>query len=220
MTNHKDYYRRRLPHIQSKNGVFAITITLHGSLPKHIIQQLQDERNLLITEAKEKGKTALEIKNLIKKARALYFGRYDELLDNPASGPSWLKQDAIAQIIVDSLHFLDKRRDFKLATYCIMSNHVHLVVYKCNRQLYDILHDFKSFTGLKANNVIYGISKKGEKRPKFWQFESYDHQIRNRGEFAHSVAYILNNPVKARLVKNWRDWKFSFVREEFLKYAP
>ncbi len=220
MKKHKDYYQRKLPHYQPEDGVFAITISLYGSLPKGVIQQLKDERDVLIAEAKSKGKSDEEIKELIKKARELYYGKYDDLLDGSASGPTWLKRHDIATIVKNSLHFLDERKDFKLAAYCIMSNHIHLVIYKCQRQLFEILKDFKSFTGQKANEKLYGKAQKGEKRTKFWQFESYDHRVRDRGDFHHSVEYALNNPVKARLVQNWRDWKFSYVREEFLKYAP
>jgi len=34
---------------------------------------------------------------------------------------------------------------------------------------------------------------------------------KNTQEYERIVAYILNNPVKAGLVENWEDWKFSFV---------
>ena len=53
-------------------------------------------------------------------------------------------------------------KEFKIIAYSIMSNHVHLIVYQCKKQLFDILNRFKSYTGLIANNLIYGESKKGE----------------------------------------------------------
>lgn len=28
------------------------------------------------------------------------------------------------------------------------------------------------------------------------------------------LGYIVNNPVKANLVGNWRDWKGTYVRED------
>lgn len=29
------------------------------------------------------------------------------------------------------------------------------------------------------------------------------------------IKYILNNPVKAGLVKEWTDWKFTYINPEF-----
>ena len=45
------------------------------------------------------------------------------------------------------------------------------------------------------------------------QHESYDHVVRDGEELDRIIAYVLNNPVKAGLVKNWRQWKWSYVRE-------
>ena len=50
--------------------------------------------------------------------------KFDDLLDNETSGPTWLKRNEIAKIIAESLHFRDGK-DFKLVCYCVMSNHIH-----------------------------------------------------------------------------------------------
>ena len=96
-----------------------------------------------------------------------------------------------------------------------MANHIHCVVYKCQRQLFKILKNFKSFTGRQANELLYGKAKKGERHPSFWQHESYEHLIRDRRDFNNQVRYVVNNPVKAGLVKHWEDWEFTYLRKEF-----
>jgi len=45
--------------------------------------------------------------------------------------------------------------------------------------------------------------------------ESFDHVIR-AGKFDATVRYVLNNPVKAGLVKDWRDWRWNYCRKELL----
>ena len=95
MKPHKTIYRRRLPHIQPENGVFAITVCIAGSLPKYIIAQLQDERDLLIAQARRAGKSKEEIQHKIKNTREFYFGKFDDLLDNPKSGKMWLTENLI-----------------------------------------------------------------------------------------------------------------------------
>lgn len=207
-------YKRNLPHLQPPNAVFAITICLSGALPKKRIEELIDERSLRIFEIKASELTEKEQEIALTKAHQIYFGKFDDLLDNANTGPTWLSRKDVAQVVVNSLEYLDGK-DFKLACYSIMSNHIHLVVYKCKRQLFDILGRFKSFTGLKANDLIYGKSRQGNSRPQFWQNESYDRFIRNRREFYAQTRYAVNNPVKAGLVTNWRSWRFTYLREEF-----
>jgi REP element-mobilizing transposase RayT len=211
---HKTTYRRNLPHIQPKDGVFAITICLSGALPASKIETLKDNRNLEIAEIKAKQLPPQEERETIFKARQVYFGKFDDLLDGQTSGPTWLKRIDIANTVAEGLHFRDGR-DFKLVCYCIMSNHIHLVVYKCQKQLFKILEQFKSYTGLQVNNILYGQAKKGENRPQFWQHESYDHLIRNRMDFNAQVRYAMNNPVKAGLVGHYSDWKLNYLNKTF-----
>ena len=64
-----------------------------------------------------------------------------------------------------------------------------------------IMHSLKRYTAAKANKIL---GRKGA----FWQHESYDHVIRSQEEFDKIINYIQQNPVKAGLVKNWREWKW------------
>jgi putative transposase len=46
---------------------------------------------------------------------------------------------------------------------------------------------------------------------KFWHHESYDHYVRDEAELDRIIKYIVNNPVKAGLVNDWKDWKFTYL---------
>ncbi|MCK7521495.1 MAG: hypothetical protein MZV64_29350 [Ignavibacteriales bacterium] len=48
------------------------------------------------------------------------------MLDGSDYGPNWLKQDNVAQVVKDAIHFYDKKK-YDLICYTIMSNHVHQV---------------------------------------------------------------------------------------------
>ncbi len=37
-----------------------------------------------------------------------------------------------------------------------------------------------------------------------------DHVVRDPEEYQRIVAYVLNNPVKAGLVQEWKDWPWSY----------
>jgi REP element-mobilizing transposase RayT len=121
------------------------------------------------------------------------------------NGPYWLGEPPIAELVMHSLHFCATQY-FQLWAFCIMSNHVHVLL-KHNldaQPMSKILQSHKGFTGQAANKLL-------GRTGKFWQRETYDHVVRNPKEFDRIVRYILNNPVKAKLVKRWEDWPYSYV---------
>lgn len=60
---------------------------------------------------------------------------------------------------------------------------------------------------MKANLIL-------NRTGAFWQNESYDHVIRDNEELRFTVYYILQNPVKAGFVKNWKEWTWSYCKPE------
>ena len=54
------------------------------------------------------------------------FGEWDEALHCSRSGPTWLRERTIAELLCDSMHQRDGAV-YDLIAYCIMPNHVHLV---------------------------------------------------------------------------------------------
>jgi hypothetical protein len=65
------------------------------------------------------------------------------------------------------------------------------------------LQRFKSYTG-------HAYAKLGG-HPPLWQRSAFDHVCRH-GETAEKVlTYIVNNPVRARLVERWQDWPWTKV---------
>jgi hypothetical protein len=72
---------------------------------------------------------------------------------------------------------------------------------------YPLADTLKRLKGRTARRCNLALGRSGP----FWHHESYDHIVRNQQEYERIVAYILNNPVKAGLVENCEDWKFSFV---------
>jgi REP-associated tyrosine transposase len=69
-----------------------------------------------------------------------------------------------------------------------------------------IMKSLKGYTAWECNRALGG-------KGTFWQPESYDHIVRDSEEFHRIVNYVLNNPVKAGLVKDWRDWKWNYQRQ-------
>jgi putative transposase len=158
----------------------------------------------------------------------VWFRKFELLLDNATVGPVWLKDDGVASIVAESLHYRHEKV-YRLDSFTIMPNHVHSVIkplpvdaqstpphragVKKDSQadgieyhsLASIMQSLKGYTAFQANQRL---GREGE----FWAHESYDHWIRDSDEWQRIVAYVLNNPLKAGYVRNWQDWKWNHRR--------
>ena len=71
--------------------------------------------------------------------------------------------------------------------------------------LYTIMQRIKGASA-RYSNVL--LDRQGF---PFWQRDYFDYFIRNNKEFQRIITYILENPVKAKLVKNWEDFPYTFL---------
>jgi putative transposase len=200
-----------------------VTFRLKNSLPIEVIKSLKEEREH--TKAVLEGFPESERvrRNYLEERR--YFGKWDSYLDKAEFGPHWLSQPEIASIIKEALHHRDGKI-FDLHTFCIMSNHVHVVFEpiskagwhsdqskaECQPALPDLSKIMQSLERHTARQANILLGREGA----FWQDESYDHVIRDNDEFLRIVHYILENPVKAGLASNWEDWRWSYCKNGIL----
>ncbi len=197
----KPFYRQKLPHKQSANAIYFVTYRLYGSIPVSIIKQIQLQQEQFLQKIlQDKQYTSANEYTQQKKIFALY----DSFLDNNLNEPHWLKQTEIAQLVYDSLIHLSATQ-IELHCFTIMSNHVHALFSLKNNEtdLYKIMQSHKSFTAKKANIIL-------QREGAFWEAESYDHIVRD-DEYENIVNYILQNTVKAGLVKKWEDWRWNYL---------
>ncbi len=181
----KKFYRRDLPHFLPNDEPYFVTFRLADTLPRAVIE--------------ERARRAL------KEHDGMTFTQLDGYLGQ-GHGPLWLKEPAIAEIVKEALHYRDGK-EYLLHAYTIMPNHVHMVITLGNQlNLFEVLQSLKSHTARQCNIILV-------RSGTFWQHESYDHVIRD-GEFGRIVFYILRNPVKAGLVKTFREWPYYYVSPE------
>lgn len=198
----KHFYLQKLPHIQLPEATYFVTYRLAGSMPQSKIVQLQEEYQAKQPRmTKEIPETKADKK---PDAHFEYFKTVDLFLDKNLNEPYWLKEEQIAKIIAESLHFLACSK-INLWAFCIMSNHVHAVLDIINPadDLFAIMQQHKSFTASQCNKLL-------QRNGQFWERETYDHIIRP-GNFETIVAYVINNPVVAGFVMDWRQWKWTYV---------
>ena len=152
--------------------------------------------------------------------------KFEAILHKAKSGPMWMKDERVADAVAESLHRLDGDA-YTLDCFSIMSNHVHVVfrpllsAAELHQELPEdghpvfvsehpslsrIMHSLKGRSARECNLIL---SRRGE----FWEHESFDHVIRE-GKFSKTIKYVLNNPVKAGLVRNWREWQWNYCRRD------
>ena len=128
------------------------------------------------------------------------------MLDSSSSGPLWLKDPEIAGIVTQAIHRGEELGQYALRAYVVMPNHVHVL-------LEPILSLSRLTNGIKGVSARVANLKLGRTGKPFWQDESFDHWIRNQGQFTRIKSYVENNPVKARLCAKPEDWEWSSARK-------
>jgi len=240
---YKFSYRRDLPHIQPVGATLFVTFRLFGSLPRAVIERWQAEKRWLgeclkRLEPNDVGQTVSlpesqtdSLRHRQYELHRRWFARFESLLDRADTGPLWLKDEQTAAMVADSLHYRDGKV-YRLDAFSIMPNHVPVVFgplpvrraavqtvsLRDGRQtnslrddeyysLPKIMQSLKGFTSREANRLL-------ERSGTFWEHESYDHFVRDEDEWKRIIADVLNNPVKAGFVKDWKEWKWSYCRPQ------
>lgn len=181
------YYRGKLPHFDGGEICQFITLHLGDAIPKKVIRSWKIE---LEFEKNEDSKLELQ-------------RRIEKYIDK-GYGDCFLGESKIASKVQDSLlHFHNKR--YKIIDWVIMPNHIHFLFrpFK-NQKLEKLMHSIKSFTSQECNRLL-------KRKGTFWQEDYFDRFIRDYDHYTKTINYIHNNPLKAGLCKDAKDWEFSSI---------
>jgi len=127
----------------------------------------------------------------------------DRLLEQTRSGPLYMAQAAVADLVVDAIRYnAEVLGHYELHAFVVMPNHVHLLITPAV-PLRKLTKSLKSITARRANEML------GLTGTTFWQEESYDHTVRDRKSFERIRSYIEHNPVRAGLAIQADDFCWS-----------
>src|SRR5438067_6609023 len=117
----------------------------------------------------------------------------DRLLDEARDGAVYLRQPAVANMIVEAIHYnANVLGHYQLHAFVVMPNHVHLLATPAVA-LPKLTKSLKGITARRANAMLALTGS------PFWQEESYDHLVRHLPEFEK----IRNYKVRSDSF-NWR----------------
>ncbi len=95
------------------------------------------------------------------------------------------------------------RHGWLVGRYVVMPDHVHFFCAErpngTRRDLSGFLRQWKEWTA-KALCRSLGLAS------PVWQRGFFDHILRSEESYAEKWAYVRDNPVRAELVKCWKDW--------------
>lgn len=132
-------------------------------------------------------------------------------------GEPFRKRD-LADAVVDALLWTKNRYQWLLFCFCLMPDHLHFVCRLTENKVrqvnagagglqdegvLDHLARFKSYTTSQSWKL--GFSG------KLWQKSSFDRVLDLDRPFAEVVEYVLSNPVRKELVRDWQEWPYAKI---------
>ncbi len=125
------------------------------------------------------------------------------------------------EILIKALSYRQKNGKMKLYAYVLMTNHFHLILSVDN--ISKFMKELKSYTAHEIINLLkkheefslleqLESNKKSHKtssRYQIWQEGFHPQQILSEEMLLQKIEYIHQNPVRAGIVNNPEDWKYS-----------
>jgi len=115
-------------------------------------------------------------------------------------------EDSDFKLFLLSLKKAKEKEGFDLYAYCLMSNHIHLLI---KEGLNNISVTMKRISVSYAQN--YNV--KYERTGHVFQGRFRSETVESEGAFITVLRYIIQNPIKAGIVMNISDYKWSSITD-------
>ena len=103
-----------------------------------------------------------------------------------------------AKVLFETARIYHNRGRWNLNLLLLMPDHLHGLIGVDGRDsLSQLIRDYKRITA-----KMTGIR---------WQRNFFDHRLRHDESMAEKFAYVCQNPVRAGLIGNERDWPYVFI---------
>jgi len=112
----------------------------------------------------------------------------------------------IATAFLDHIKIVKQKLQFKLYGFVIMSTHIHLLI-QSNDEIADISEIMKHINGYFAVKFNRYHKTKGH----FWMERFKSKIVQDLSYLVNTIIYFALNPVKAGIIKNPLNYKFSSI---------
>lgn len=138
-------------------------------------------------------------------------------------------------IFYESVKHCQENKDLDVYAYCIMTNHIHMIISSRGNPLSNIMRDLKRHTSEKIKLEILfspkesrrswmieimkreGVSNSNNDKFQFWIQDSHPIELVSTQILQQKLAYIHNNPVTAGFVLEpvfWKDSSAAFYEKK------
>jgi putative transposase len=130
---------------------------------------------------------------------------------NTAGRRRILAKECTANILIEEWGQAHKRHGWAIGPFIIMPDHVHFFCAPDHdsKSLSDFMLAWKQWT---SKRMIRECRETGP----IWQEEFFDHLLRNEDWYEEKREYLLQNPVRAGLVKSAKEWPWHGEIEALL----
>lgn len=117
------------------------------------------------------------------------------------------KRDLFKEAYLNMLKKNISKTDIDIIAYCVMDNHVHLLVYCENTNVISKVMQ-------KTNGAYAKLYNKTQKRVGYvFRNRYYTQMILTEQQLYNCIVYIHKNPLKANIVNAFQEYKYSSYRE-------
>jgi REP element-mobilizing transposase RayT len=114
----------------------------------------------------------------------------------------------------------DHETKYRLHAAVVMPDHVHLILTpltdETRRLIVSLVEIMKAIKGASA----HGINRRLCHHGAVWQEESFDRVLRSSENLDAKIDYVLQNPVRAGLVRDWLKYRWLWRKPLESPYAP
>lgn len=130
-------------------------------------------------------------------------------------------------IVLDSFRYCQAEKGLEIYAWCLMTNHVHLIMGTVGEPMQAILRDMKKHTSKKLTAAIEanqhesrrewmlrliawaGKTNPNNEKMQFWQQHNQPIELNTPEKLRQRLDYLHNNPVVAGFVEKPENWLYS-----------
>ena len=103
-------------------------------------------------------------------------------------------------MLFEAVRFYERQHKWFVHLLVLMPDHLHFLVgFAMDTKIKELIASWKRYTSTRAKIQ--------------WQRDFFDHRLRGEESWSEKAEYILQNPVRANLVRNADDWPFVLTPE-------
>lgn len=107
-----------------------------------------------------------------------------------------------AEILISCIYYGRKENWYKLISFVVMPDHLHLIIIPECKNISQAMHSIKGYSGKEINR---NNCRSGD----VWQISFRDFTISSEDVLLEKINYIHNNPVRKGMVKGAEEYQYS-----------